>query len=151
MEKMKGRDYADLQEEIDKLIGKLGMAKTIKVIKQISGTREGKKKVAQKDILIPAFVTSEAFKIFEVVHTKTGKNTSTPYKEARMASYYLMDQYTELSYNEIGKSFQQKKFGVYYHLMKCKDALSLPKMNKTFVSRLTVLEELLIEFLTNIN
>lgn len=152
MEKTTGREYAELQQGMDTLIGKFGVPKTLKIITQLSGTVKARKQKRQLTRLITTFVISEAFKIFEVGDDVVPKDPlSNAYKEARKASYHLLNLYTELSYKEIGKHFNQGKFGAYYHIRKCRESLSLPKYNKPFIARYEVLEENLIEFIAKLN
>ncbi|TPN87149.1 hypothetical protein [Aquimarina algicola] len=151
MEKIAGKEYSDLQQSIDKLIGKFGMQKAINIIRQLSGTIKVRKNKTQRLKLITVFVISEAFKIFEVEHKEVNGKITKEYKEARMASYHLINQYTRLSYNEIGKYFDQGKFGAYYHIKNCKEILSIPQFNKPFVGRYETLEENLIQFIAQIN
>ncbi|WP_024772921.1 hypothetical protein [Aquimarina macrocephali] len=146
-----GKEYSDLQQGIDKLVGKFGVPKTIKIIRQLSGTTKVRKHKNQRIKLITAFVTSEAFKIFEVEHKELNGKLTKQFKEARMASYHILNQFTRLSYNEIGKYFDQGKFGAYYHIKRCKETLSIPQFNKSFVGRYETLEENLIQFIAKIN
>jgi hypothetical protein len=146
-----GKEYSDLQQGIDKLIGKFGMSKTIQIIKQLSGTIKVHKQKKQRTKLITTFVISEGFSVFEVEETEPKSKPSKQYKEARMASYYILNQYTELSYNEIGKHFNQGKFGAYYHITKCRETLSIPKFNTSFVEKYEALEERVIQFIAKIN
>jgi hypothetical protein len=151
MEKIQGKEYSDLQQGIDKLIGKFGMPKTIKIIRQLSGTIKVREYKKQRIQLITTFVISEGFKIFGVEHKKVNDKTTKEFKEARMASYHILSQYTRLSYSEIAKHFDQGKFGAYYHINKCKEALSVPQFNKSFVGKYETLEENLIQFITKID
>ncbi len=151
MEKKAGKEYSDLQQGIDQLIGEFGMPKTIQIIKQLSGSTKVKKQKKQWAKLIMTFVISEAFKTFEVEDTEPKNKLSKQYKEARMASYYILKQYTRLSYNQIGEYFGQQKYGVYYHITKCKEVLSIPQFHKSFVGQFQTLEERVIQFIAKIN
>jgi len=68
-----------------------------------------------------------------------------------MASYLIIQQYTGLSYTEIGKHFNQGKFGAYYHINKCRELLSIPKFHKSFVEQFQILEESVLQFIAKIN
>ncbi len=151
MENMARKEYAELQQGVDKLVGKFGMTKALKIIDQLSGTSKMRTRQKEQTKLITTFVVSEAFKVFNVTEDLKKKVRSLEYREARMASYHLLNKYTELSYKEIGKQFNQGRFGVYYHVKNCSEFLSIPKFNKSFVSRYEVLEESLIQFITKIN
>lgn len=151
MENKTRKEYAELQKRVGNLVGKFGMQKAINIIGQLSGTVIVRKNKTQQLKLITVFVISEAFKIFEVEHKEVNGKITREYKDARMASYHLISQYTRLTYNEIGKYFDQGKFGAYYHIKNCKEILSVPQFNKPFVGRYEALEENLIQFIAQIN
>lgn len=151
MDNMERKEYAELQHGVDKLIGKFGMTKALKIIDQLSGTAKMRTRQKEQTGLITAFVVDEAFKVFKVTEDLKKKVRSLEYREARMASYHLLNKYTELSYREIGKLFNQGRFGVYYHVKNCTEILSIPKFNKSFVNQYNVLEESLIQFIAKIN
>lgn len=151
MDKIARQEYTELQQGIDRLIGKFGMPKTLKIITQLSGSVAVRKQKDQREKLIATFVISESCKIFEVEDTEVKSKPSKRFKEARMACYYIINQYTQLSYNEIGSYFDQGKFGVYYHITKCKDALSIPKFNKSFVEKHEILDQSVLQFIAKID
>lgn len=146
-----GNEYSELQQYMDQMIGKYGMPKTVKIIRQLSGNFSLKRGRKQRAKLIYTFVVSEAFKVFDVKEKEEKKKLSQSYKDARMACYNLLQLYTDLSYNEIGQQFGHKKFGVYYNIGKCREILSIPKFNKPFVAHYEALEERVIQFIAKIN
>ena len=146
-----GKEFTDLQQGIDQMIGKYGMPKTIKIIRQLSGNLKLKKGRKQRAKLISTFTVSEAFKVFDVKHKKQKGKLTQEYKDARMACYHLLNLYTDLNYNEIGKQFDHQKFGVYYHITKCREILTIPQFNKPFVALYETLEERVIQFIAKIN
>lgn len=144
-------NYKDLQQGIDKLIGKFGIKKAIRILRQLSGTSLVKEHSQQQLELITVFVVSEACKVFEVDKKEKEGKLTKEFKQARMAGYHLLSQYTRLSYPELGKHFGQGKFGAYYHIRKCREILSIPQFNKPFVERYKLIEENLIQFMAKMN
>ena len=61
-----GNEYSELQQYMDQMIGKYGMPKTVKIIRQLSGNFSLKRGRKQRAKLIYTFVVSEAFKVFDV-------------------------------------------------------------------------------------
>ncbi len=151
MEKVTRKEYSDLQNGIDTLVGKFGMSKAISIIRQLSGTMVISTDKKQHLQLITAFVVSEAFKVFGVTNKEVDGKLTREFKEARMAGYHLLSQYTRLSYKEIGEHFDQGKFGAYYHVKKCKETLSIPRFNKSFAGKYETLEENLLQFIAKID
>lgn len=141
--------YTELQQGIDVLVGKFGMPKTIQMIRQLSGIQKSKTQNIQRNELLYTFLIHESKKVFRVPNT-TDQDTSSEFKDARMACYYLMQQHTDLKYRAIGKYFGHGKFAVYYHIKKCKEFLSIPQFHRSFVERFGILEISVIEFLTKL-
>ena len=143
--------YSELQQGIDTLIGKFGMPRTINMIKQLAGTLEIKKEKKQREKLVCTFTVSEAFKVFEVKDTEAKGPPSAAYKSARMAAYHIMNELTDLSYNEMGAYYGHQKYGVYYHLNNCKELLSIPQFHKAFNENYRVLEQRVIQFIAKLD
>lgn len=151
MENMAGDEYAKLQRGLEKLVGKFGIPKAVKILDQLSGTTKMRTQKKQQTDLIATYVISEACRVFEVANPTAPDTKSKAYREARMAVYHLLSRYTELSYKEIGNMFGQGRYGVYYHAGKCKEILAIPRLNKSFVSNYEVFEEAVIQFIAKIN
>lgn len=151
MENMQGEEYAKLQRGVEKLVGKFGIPRALKIIDQLSGTTRMRTKKKERTELITGFAISEAFKVFKVPRPEKPNKNSKAYREARMAVYHVLIRYTELSYKEIGKEFGQGRYGVYYHTGKCKEILTIPQLNKSFVKRYESFEEGVIQFIARIN
>ncbi len=148
---MEHTGITELQKGIDTLIGKFGTAKTVKMIKQLAGTLHVKKEKKQREELVYTFTISEAFKVFEVKDIEPEGPPSTSYKEARMAAYHIIDEHTDLSYNQIGKHFAHTKHAVYYHLNNCKEILSVAQFNQKFNENYQVLEQRVIGFIAKLD
>lgn len=151
MENMAAEEYAKLQRGLEKLVGKFGIPKALKILDQLSGTTRMRTRKKQQTDVISTYVISEAYKVFGVIDSKSPDINSKAYREARMAAYHLLIRYTELSYKEIGKMFGQGRYGVYYHTGKCKEILAIPQLNKSFVSKYETFEEAVMQFIAKIN
>ncbi len=151
MDNIAGEEYAKLQRGLEKLVGKFGIAKALKILDQLSGTTRMRTKKQQQTEVITTYVISEAYKIFGVTDPEKPDRKSKAFREARMAVYHLLIQYTELSYKEIGKIFGQGRYGVYYHMGKCNEILAIPQLNKSFVHNYEAFEEAVMQFIAKIN
>ncbi len=143
-------EYSQLQQGVDKLIGKFGVSKARNIIEQLSSPVKKRTNVKQQSQLITAFIISEASIVFQVDLLQK-EVRSKAYRDARMASYHLLNNYTELSYAEIGKLFNQGRYGVYYHNKNCTELLSIPQFHKRFVTNYQTLETKLLQFIAQIN
>ncbi len=150
MEKVMHKGYEELQKGIDRLISKFGISKTVQLITQLSGTTTIQCK-KQKTTLLITFIISESQKIFDWQHHGVKICDDKEYKEGRMACYHVFKMYTDLSYRQMGKHFDQEKRGVLYHVTKCEELLSIPKYHKLFVKKYRLLEENTIHFMATIN
>lgn len=150
MEKVMPKGYEELQNGIDRLISKFGITKTVQLIAQLSGTTTIPSQ-KQKTALLITFVISESQKIFDWQDRGVKICDDNEYKEGRMACYHIFKKYTDLSYRQMGKHFDQGKRGVLYHVTKCEELLSIPNYHKLFVKKYRLLEEHTLHFIATIN
>ncbi|WP_299243075.1 hypothetical protein [uncultured Aquimarina sp.] len=141
--------YADLQKGIDKLIHKFGVTKSAKLVNELLGYTSFRKNEKYKEQLIVAFITSESQQLFGCKGSL--KENSKEFKDARIAAYHLIKEYTGLSYKQLGKRFGQSKRAVIHHYNKCEELLSIPEFHKKFVETYQILEGRTIQFIANIN
>ena len=150
-QKKKGILYVDLQHGIDKLISKFGVTKSIRMVNHLLGNTHSRKNEKQKVALLVTFITTESKKLFGCDQSDLDNEGSKECRDAKMTTYYLIREYTDLSYSEIGKIFGQSKRAVIHHHNKCKDVLSIPQFHKSFMETYRTLEGNVIQFLANIN
>ncbi len=150
MDQKNNGSYADLQKGIDLLIRKFGVSKAAIIVKQITGTTTLKRNEKQKVQLLVTFIVSESRRLYDCNGLKIDQESSKEFKESRMAAYHLTKKYTAMSYQQLGKPFDQSKRAVIHHYNKCKDLLSTPQFNKDFVARYKILEENILQFITKI-
>ncbi len=144
------KGYGELQKGIDLLISKFGIDKTVGMITQLSGNASFEKDTKQKSALLITFMISESKTIFDWKE-RTRICEDKQYKEGRMACYHIFKTYTDMSYRQMGKHFDQGKRGVLYHVTKCEELLSIPNYHKLFVTKYRRLEENTIHFISTIN
>lgn len=143
--------YTNLQEGIDTIVGTLGTPKTIKLLNRISNNLNlTKKSDLQQVELLATFIISESYRAFNLTPYQIGAKDKQ-YNKARTASYHLLRKYTPLSYRNIGCRFEQTKRNAIYYFHKCHDLLSLPKQYPDFTKKYTLLEERILDFMTQIH
>jgi chromosomal replication initiation ATPase DnaA len=143
--------YHDLQNIIDRIIGKIGLSNTIVLLEQV--IQEGSVSIAggEKNKLISAYLVSRCLTTFDLIDSEFNHSTVREYREARMACFHLLKKYTEASYAYIAQQFDQKKRNVLYSCQKCDDMLSVPQFHRSFIERYQALERNILEFIPKLN
>ncbi|WP_062062759.1 hypothetical protein [Aquimarina longa] len=134
-DKKKNVNYSDLQKGIDELISKFGISKTTQIIEKLSGKGTFRNESQDVKKLI-SFIISKSKQLYE---------HETNY--SRMAAYHLIKKYTNRSYKQLGKDFEQSKRAAIYHHNKCEELLSIPKFHKNFTEIYKNLEDAIIQFI----
>ena len=143
-------NYEDLQHSVDTLIGKFGLKKTIEVLESLSENTQLKPKESDKIKLLFVYIVSKSIIVFDLKEEDYYTNTIQEYREARMSCYYLLREYTGISYRKIGEDFKQTKRAILYNYQKCEDMLSIPTYYKEFADRFKTLEDHLINFIAKL-
>lgn len=144
-------NYHDLQEHIDKLLGKFGLQKTVEVINSLASNTQLTASEEEKSKLLLVFIISQSIEVFDLKEENFYSSTVQEYREARMCCYYLLKKYTDCSYAKIGESFNQSKRAVLYNYHKCDEILSIPQFYKAFVEKYKSLENNTINFIAKLN
>jgi chromosomal replication initiation ATPase DnaA len=145
--------YHDLQNVLDELIGKIGLDKTIKLMRQIMNNgRSGLTTTKdEKTKLITSYIISRCVSVFDLDEGQFTTSQIREYREGRMACYHLLKKYTDCSYPRIAQLFSQKRRNVLYYCQKCDEILSIPQFQKVFAEKYNTLEGYTVEFIAAIN
>jgi predicted DNA-binding protein YlxM (UPF0122 family) len=144
-------NYNELQKNLDLVIGKIGVNKTIRLLEGFLGvTSDG---TAQKDKveLITTFIITRSISRFNLDMEEFYSCPLREYREGRMTCYHLIKKYTDLTFAKIAEDFNTKKRNVIYSFQKCEDMLSVPQFHKAFTDRYTHVEQDTLDFVTKIN
>lgn len=143
--------YHDLQNIIDKMVGKIGLSNTIVLLEQV--IQEGGVTIdtEEKSKLISSYLSSRCLVVFGLERKHFNDSKVHEYREGRMACFHLIKKYTDGSYAHIAQQFDQKKRNVLYACQKCEDMLSVPQHHRRFVEKYQALERYLLEFIPKLN
>lgn len=145
----KSLNYSDLQKSIDNLIGKFGLEQTIYIIETFSDNTGGNIEMRKLE-LIRDYIIGECIQIFNVNKKLFFKSECQKHREARMACYHLLDQYTQSSHSEIAKLLGRKRGSAIYFIQKCKERLSMPDNYRVFITKYKALEGNIICFIAKL-
>lgn len=140
-------NYENLQQSIDKVIGKLGLQRTIALLDSFVGKMSIKPDETEKVKLITGYLVSTAIKCYDLNEQEFYSSKIREYREARMICYHLLRKYLEYSYPKIAKAFKQKERIVMHFYHRAEEFLSVPQFYKPFVQKYTAIENQLIEFI----
>lgn len=144
-------DYGHLQTSIDKVIGKIGLHRTICLLDSFICNTTVTKNEQEKIKMITQYLVNLAIRVFELDAELFYISNVRSYRDARMCCYHLLRKYTDDTFSKIGLSFQCSERIVMYGYSISDERLSMPKGNTRFVSNYTLLESKLIDFIGKIN
>lgn len=139
--------YLTLQNTIDELIGKIGIAQTNQLLRNFLDKANNTPVKTKELKQVSVFITTQAIKIFDLPGEYFYSSEVREFRDARMSCYYLLKKYTHCTYSSIGLLFNRSNRVVEYGNLKVKDWISVPELNKRFANCHKRLEAKLIEFL----
>lgn len=144
-------NYTILQSTIDKVIGKIGLTQTIKLLENFLKNTAIATGETEKLTMVSNYIVSKAIEVFDIRERQHFYNSGiTEHREARMSCYYLLRKYTQWTYPKIGLIFNKNARIVMYGVVKVEEWLSVPKANIRFMNHHQQLETKLIEFIGKI-
>lgn len=144
-------DYNDLQRCLDKVVGKLGLQKTIRLLDSFIDNAAITLPENSRFRLLTEYVISCAIKVFDLKAEEFFTSRKLEYREARMVCYSLIKKYTDSTYPKIAELFGQNERRVLYFTVKVQDRLSLPEYYREFIIRHDAVERKVIEFIGKLN
>lgn len=142
-------DYEDLQYHIDMVVGKIGLQKTVVLLRSFVEKAQFEP-VKNNAPLLLTFLTNEAITLFDLKEEEFHTNTTTEYREARMACYHLYHKYTSYSYAKVAQVFGTGKRNIIYYKQKVDERLTIPHYYKPFIQLYDQLEERSIQFISKL-
>lgn len=144
-------NYTQLQDSIDKVIGKIGLRRTKFLLDSFIDNTTVTQNEREKIKMVTQYLVSHAIKVYELNEDVFLSSTVREYRDARMCCFHLLRKYTEDTYPKIGLNFNCSARIVMYGCLAVEDRLSMPKGNSKFVANYTLLESRLIDFIGKIN
>ena len=150
---IKNATYNDLQLRFDWFVGKYGLERAIQILDNFLNNQ----KIEVKDDmhrlqLLTDYVISQCITIFDLKADEFRTSSIPEYRQARMACYHLMKEYTDASYARIAERFDRPLHSVFRYCKICTGILAVPNYigHKPFVSKYTTLENCIINFISNL-
>lgn len=144
-------NYGNLQGSIDKVIGKIGLRRTICLLDSFISNTTVTQNEREKIKMVTQYLVNLATKVFDLRDDLFLISNVREYRDARMCCFHLLRKYTDDTFPKIGLSFNCSSRIVMYGFTVTEDRLSMPKGNSKFVSNYTLLESKLIDFIGRIN
>lgn len=144
-------DYASLQNSIDQVIGKIGLQRTIFLLHSFISNTSITQNEVEKIQMVARYLVNEAVKAFDLNTGLFYVCGETSYRDARMCCCHLLRKYTDYTFAKIGLILQCSERTVMYGNSVTEQRLCVPKGNPAFVSRYSLLESKLIEFISKVN
>lgn len=142
--------YSDIQNVLDQLIGKHGVKKTYTMLAVFSDNK--KIEVSDRGYKlrrIKAHVVEQSILLFDLKKSEFYHSMIPEYRQARMACYHILYDYTSSSFAKIGEEFDRKLDSIHRYYNKCQGLLdsSHLNLNKKFIDKYTNLERSTINFI----
>lgn len=144
-------DYTLLQASIDKVIGKIGLQRTIALLNSFITNTSTAKNEQEKIKMVTGYLVNTAIRVYELSDDHFYTSNVRGYRDARMCCFHLLRKYTDDTYSKIGLSLRCSERSVIYGCNISEERLSMPKGNAAFVAKYNLLESKLIEFIGKIN
>lgn len=145
------KGYNQLQSSLDKVIGKIGLNRTICLLDSFINNTTVTHNEREKIKMVNQYLNGIAIKVFELNEDLFIISNVREYRDARMCCFHLLRKYTEDTFSKIGLSFNCSSRIVMYGFAVTEERLSMPKGNSKFVSNYTLMESKLIDFIGRIN
>ena len=143
--------YTELQLSVDKVIGKIGVEKTIHLLNTFIHNTTISQNEQEKIKMISQYLISLAIKVFELNSAIFFSSNVTEYRDARYCCFHLLRRYTKDSYPKIALMYSSSSRIVMYGCTVTEERLNFPKVHSKFTHRYGVLESKLIEFISKID
>lgn len=145
------KTYTELQVSIDKVIGKIGVARTIHLLDTFIQNTTITQNEQEKIKMISQYLISLAIKVFELNEPIFFTSSVTEYRDARYCCFHLLRKYTKDSYPKIALMYASSSRIVMYGCAVTEERLNFPKVHSKFAHHYTLLESKLIEFISKID
>ncbi|PHN08689.1 hypothetical protein [Flavilitoribacter nigricans] len=143
-------NYLTLQKNLDEVIGKIGLCRTIELVKSFIDNSSIGVNETEKFKLIATYIIAQTIRSFDLKEDDFYTSKIREYRDARMACFHLLKRYTDCSYAKIGEAFEQKKRNILYFCQKCDEMLSIPDFYPVFTSRYKRVEDQVLLFISKL-
>ncbi|MBL6446411.1 hypothetical protein JMN32_08835 [Fulvivirga sp. 29W222] len=146
----KGYNYIQLQENLERVLSKIGLANTVKLLENVVSDECSKGGDIERINVITEYIIAQVIRVFDLKPKKFYTCNVREYRDARMVAYHLLRKYTAGSYSKIGERFNQHKRNVIYFCNKCSETLSVARFHPVFAERYKTVEYQTITFISKL-
>ena len=145
------QDYAQLQATLDKVIGKIGLQRTIVLLDSFINNTKVTQNEREKITMITQYAVNRTIQVFELREDQFLISNIREYRDARMCCIHILRKYTNDTFSKIGLFFRCGARIAMYGYTVTEDRLAMPKGNTRFVSNYALIEGSIIDFMGRIN
>ena len=145
------KNYNTLQASIDKVIGEIGLDKTVSLLESFIDNAAECVGSEVKIKLVTQYLVTAVCDIFSLNEAKLMSSPMRDYRDGRMCCFHLLHKYTSDSYVKIGLAFHTNDRIVRYGVNKTAERLEYPKGNAVFTQNYNAMESRLIAFISKLN
>ena len=144
-------DMQRLQQVVNEVVNKVGIEKAVHLFEGIYKNTSITSDKIEKVKLINSFIIARCITIFDLKEDQFLTSDILEYRQARMACYYIIKSYTQLSYAKIGELFGRKKRTIMYFHNKAVELLRVPQFYQRFYEKYQLLDKSTLEFIGKLN
>jgi chromosomal replication initiation ATPase DnaA len=139
----------EFNERLEAFVQKYGLSHASLILERISNKKD-QKNTFKKNRLMGNFLQLEALETFEITNEQFEENKAKLAREARWAVIHLYRNFTQFSFNKIGKVMGITHRATRYAHEKCEALIEVGKFEQAFNDRYLELEEKLVAFIAKI-
>jgi len=145
------KDYSKLQTSVDRVIGKIGLEKTVFLLDSFIDNVAVCPGNNTKIKLLANYLVGTACEVFALDQAKFSQSQTREYRDARMCCFHLLRKYTQEQYSRIGEEFHTKERIAMYGSNVTAARLDYPKGHPVFTKNYNAMESRFIIFLSKLN
>jgi len=144
-------NYYELQNNLDKVIGKFGLEKANSLLRTFLDKTSVKVREHNQVKILMTFIITQVSEVFDISERDLILSNIPECKDARMVCYYLLMRFTQLSYARIGQIFDnRKRRHVMYYCHRCSDILRTSNNANPFIDKYNLIELNVIDFMAKL-
>jgi hypothetical protein len=140
---------ANFNERLEAFVEKYGLSHATVLLQRLTNENV-RNSTNSRNRLMSNFLILEALDTFDIDMDQYEDNKLKLAKEARWAVIHLYKNFSQLSFNKIGKILEITPRAARYAHEKCNELIEVGKFEKTFNDRYVELEEKLVAFIARI-
>lgn len=140
------QSYTDVQAEVNVLLAKFGLPRTLKMLRFLSDDKELPSVLSAAQL--KDFLLSQCLRIYGISEEDFLHNQTNDYRYARMACMHLLRDYGKLSHRHIGQLMGITRRSAGYFILQSETKLRQPQFHQAYIRPYEALEFQLIQFIS---